>query len=115
MDTSAQRIKFYTRVADRKANLHGKFCPACYERTPADWPDSMLVLACGYINKDTCHVAYRLQPVPVAIEKRGMEFLRQDDNWTISCCLECKKLYEEFWMYHPKRKELIAKLERSGK
>lgn len=115
MDTTTSRIKWYVRVADRKSALHGKLCPACFERTPADVPDVFLGIACGIIHKDTCHVAYRLQPIPQAVEKRGMEFLRQDDNWVICCCLECKREYEEFWKYHPKRKDLIAKLERSGK
>lgn len=65
------------------------------------------------IDKEKAFIGYRLQIVPQAIEKRGMRFLAQDNNWTVCCCLECKRDYEEFWKFHPRRKELIGILEKN--
>lgn len=107
------KIDFILQSAEMKVSHDGRLCPACLERTPIDVPKELLVFACGKVDKNMALIGHRLQICAKALEKRPVEFLQQKDNCQVCCCPTCKGEYEEFWKKHPKRADLIAKLERS--
>lgn len=62
---------------------------------------------------DESTIAFRIMPIPRAVEKRGEDFFWQKQNMKLAHNEDCKRRYQAMWLKHPKRVEFLELLEAS--
>lgn len=114
--TTLKRRSTFLKIIEENV---GKPCPCCleiqeFERQNAGGLHDTLkmfqkVFGVSVITMDSV-VAFRIVPVPKAIEKRGEDFFYNPKNLFPSCCHECREEYQKLWLYHAGRVSFIEEL-----